>query len=433
MDTLIKLKKLQEEQKKIKVGLVGTGQMGKVLVSQMRNVPGMEVVFLCSRTAKKAKDTFENGGISSFDIIEINKKSEAEDAVSNGKYAVTDDYRLLTECENLDVIVEATGNVEVGADIAYRSILHQKHTVMLNVEADVTVGNYLNHLAQKNHVTYTGTAGDEPGAILDLVRFAENMGLEVIVAGKGKNNPLNVHAVAEDVLEAAKIKGTNPTMLTSFVDGTKTMIEMNAVANAIGFLPDKRGMHGVKSDVAGLNRIFSLKEEGGILDGYRRVDFVNGIAPGVFVIVTTKNKDVVDLMKYLSLGDGPNYTLYRPYHLTCLETPITIANAYFNGMATIAPKGKTPFAETVAVAKRDLMPGESLDEIGGYTVYGTLETFEKAKKENMLPVGLCDAGIKVKKAIKRDTVLTYDMVEITKESEKVRLRKLQDALIDSAE
>lgn len=242
---------------------------------------------------------------------------------------------------------------------------------MLNAEADVTVGPLLKKMADASGIVYTGSAGDEPGAIMELYDFADAMGFEIVALGKGKNNPLNLEANPETVKEEAKLKGASPKMLASFQDGTKTMVEMNAVANATGFLPDQPGMHGFEATVNELPGIFLEKDKGGKLNGRRVVEFINGIAPGVFAIIASDKEEVNAEMKYLKMGDGPNYVLYRPYHLTSLETPLSIAKAYFDNEATIRPY-KGIQGETVTVAKRDLEAGEYLDSIGGYTVYGKL-------------------------------------------------------------
>ena len=174
--------------------------------------------------------------------------------------------------------------------------------------------------------------------------------------------------------EKAQASNMNPKMLTSFIDGTKTMVEMTCVSNAIGFLPTKKGLIGPEATVKELPKLFSLKEQGGILERYQVVEYVNGVAPGVFVIVTTNLPAVREEMAYLSMGEGPNYVLYRPYHLTSIETPLSAARAYIYHEPTIAPKG-APVSETVAVAKKDMKAGEYLDGIGGYTVYGLIDTF----------------------------------------------------------
>ena len=344
-----------------------------------------------------------------------------------GQFVVTDVTEYATKANLVDVVVDATGVPETGARIAMDAIFNHKHIVMVNVEADATVGPILNKLAKNAGVVYTGTAGDEPGSVMEIYDFADALGFDVLAIGKGKNNPIDYDATPDSVREEALKKNLKPLRLASFVDGTNTMIEMVAMANATGFVPDIRGGHG-PTTVKELPDIFRLKEEGGILNSYGVVDYVHGIAPGVFAIVTTKLPQVHQEMRYLSMGDGPNYVLYRPYHLTSLETPITVARAYLYKEATIAPIGR-PVAEVVTVAKRDLKKGESLDGIGEYTILGSIETYEKAKEENLLPIGLVNSNTVVKRDIKKGEFLTYDMVELDRDSMVYKLRQLQEELL----
>src|SRR5699024_1187783 len=192
-------------------------------------------------------------------------------------------------------------------------------------------------------------------------------------------------------------------------DGTKTMVEMNAVANATGFLPDKPGMHGFKASVKELPDIFKLQSQGGKVRNHKIVDFVEGIAPGVFAIISSEKEEVNEEMKYLNMGDGPNYVLYRPYHLTSLETPLSIAKACLHKTPTIAPY-KGMIAETVTVAKIDMYAGENLDTIGGYTIYGKIYEYKEARSLNALPVGLVNNNLVLKNDVKKGEVITYDDV-----------------------
>jgi predicted homoserine dehydrogenase-like protein len=334
---------------------------------------------------------------------------------------------LLLSLPNVDVIVDATGVPSVGAEIAWKSILNKKHIVILNVETDVTVGPLLNKMASAAGVVYTGSAGDEPGAVLELYNFADALGFEVLAIGKGKNNPLNLQATPDSAKEYALSVGANPKMIASFQDGTKTMIEMTAVANATGYIPDRPGMHGPSATVNELSKVLSLREDGGILSRTGVVEYVNGVAPGVFVIVTSNKEEVRHEMEYLKMGKGPNFTLFRPYHLTSLETPLSVAGAYFYNEQTIAP-WKGMVAETVTMAKKDLQPGDRLDGIGGFTVYGQIMTNEDAKATNALPIGLVQAQTMIR-AVKAGEIITYDDIEHPANSVIWELRKLQDQAI----
>ena len=422
-----KLKQLEENGKNIKVSLVGAGLMGKGMVSQMMLMKGMVPSLVVSRSIEDAIECYTLAGIRREEIVIAKNLNQINLAMEDGKFVVSDKTEH-GSCANLiDVVVDATGSPEAGSRIAMDSILNKKHIVMVNVEADVTVGPILNKLAKNAGVVYTGTAGDEPGSVKEIYDFADALGFEIIAIGKGKNNPIDFQATPETVRKTALEKNLKPLRLASFVDGTNTMIEMAAMSNATGFIPDKRGAHGVHSNVKDLANIFRLKKDGGILDNMGVVDYVHGIAPGVFAVVSTSLKQVHREMKYLSMGDGPNYVLYRPYHLTSLETPITVANAYFYNEATIAPIDGL-VSEVVTLAKRDLKKGEYLDGIGEYKILGTIEEYKKSKAENLLPIGLVNTNTRVKRDIKKGEFITYDMVELDKTSSIYRLRQMQEEI-----
>ena len=423
-----KLKKLHENNTPIKVSLVGAGLMGKGLVSQMSLMKGMKPALVISRRIECAIEAYTLAGISKDDIVIAKTLDEINLAMEKNKFVVSDKTEYAARPNLVDVVVDATGGPDTGARIAMDSIFNKKHIVMLNVEADVVVGPILNKLARNAGVVYTGTAGDEPGTVKEIYDFADSLGFDVLAIGKGKNNPIDYSATPDSVREEALTKGLKPSMLACFVDGTKTMVEMTAMANATGFVPDVRGGHGPATDEKGLAGVFRLKCDGGILDKYKIVEYVRGVAPGVFVIVTSKLPQVHHEMQFLSMGPGPNYALYRPYHLTSLETPMSIANAYFYNEPTIAPLYDKPVAETITIAKKDLKAGERLDGIGEYTVYGSVDTYEKAKEEHLLPIGLVNENTIVKQNIKKGAFITYDMVDLDKSTMIYKLRQLQESV-----
>ncbi len=422
------LEKLEKSGQQISVGLVGAGQMGRGMISQIASMNGMKVVATSDIKIDNVKHAYELAGVPAHEVAVVENLEEANQAVKERKSIALTNSDLLCEIEGIDVIVDATGVPEVGASVAIKAIENKKHIVMLNVEADITIGVYLNRLAEENGVVYTGSAGDEPGAIMELYDFADALGFEIVGLGKGKNNPLNLDANPDSVAEAAKQKKSNPKMIASFQDGTKTMVEMNAVANATGFLPDQPGMHGFKAGVKELPDIFKLKSEGGQVQNHKIVDFVEGIAPGVFAIISSEKEEVNEEMKYLSMGEGPNYVLYRPYHLTSLETPLSVAKAYLHKTPTIAPYNGM-VAETATVAKVDLKAGDSLDTIGGYTIYGRIYEYEEAKSMNALPIGLVSNKLVLKNDIKKGEVITYDDVNHDDSSLIWELRKKQDEML----
>lgn len=424
------LAKREREGRPVRVGLIGAGQMGRGMVAQIQQIKGMEVIAVADIVTENAVAAYRNAGVPEDRIVRSNRLSDAQTAAQKGSWVVTEHAEIVLQLPQVEAVIDATGVPDIGAKVAYQAIQNQKHIVMLNVEADVTVGAILNKMAQSAGVIYTGAAGDEPAAIMELYDFADAIGFDVIALGKGKNNPMRLDANPDSAKEEAEAKGASPKMLASFQDGTKTMVEMNCVANATGFTPDKTGMHGPSATLEELSRMFTLQEDGGILSQKGVVDYVKGVAPGVFAVVTSEQEEVRREMQYLKMGDGPHFTLYRPYHLTSLETPLSAARAVLLGEPTIAPLG-APVAETVAVAKKDLQAGDCMDGIGGFTFYGLLHTLEEAKKANALPIGLIDRKTKLKRDVKKGEVLTFDDVELNDDSFIVHLRHLQNHLFDT--
>ena len=326
-----KLEKLEEEGKLIRAGIVGAGQMGRGMVTQMALMKGMMPAIVSDIKFENVINAFHYAGIKDEDIAVAHTLEEANKYMEMGKFVATDNSDIIARANLVDCAIDVTGVPEVGVKIAVDAMNNHKHVVMMDVETDVVIGSYLKKLGDQNGVIYTGSAGDEPGAVMELYSFARAMGMTVEVMGKGKNNKLDYDCNPDSVLEEATRRKMSPRMLCSFKDGTKTMVEMTAMSNATGLIPDVVGGHGPeaspKDRCAELNQIFKLKQDGGILNKHGVVEYVNGIAPGVFVTVSTPNEEIAYQMQYHSMGPGPLWTLYRPYHLCNLETPLTVAKA----------------------------------------------------------------------------------------------------------
>ncbi|HEC23559.1 MAG TPA: flagellar biosynthesis protein FlgA [Chloroflexi bacterium] len=411
----------------IRVGVVGTGQMGEGLVCQMELMKGMKAFAVADIVPGRAVAALREAKLPDDLIVETDDADLAAQAVREGKRVATTDASIIARIPDLDIVVEATGIPEVGARVAMDAILANKHMVQMNVETDATVGYILRRMANSAGIVYTLTAGDEPGATMELYDFAHSLGFEVICAGKGKNNPLDRTATPDSVAEKAAAQQMNPKMLASFVDGTKTMVEMTSLGNAIGFVPDVRGMHGPQVTPGEMAKVFVPESAGGILKQTGVVEYGLGIAPGVFVIFTTDHPKIIRDLRYLKLGDGPYWALYRPYHLTSLETPISIARAVLKHETTIATD-RPPVAETITIAKRDLKAGETIDALGGYTVYGMIERADVAREERLLPLGLAP-GSKLLRDVAMGEAVTYDDVELNESLAIVHLRRLQDQML----
>ena len=426
MEMLNHLRKRQADSRPICVGLVGCGQEGSGMVHITHKMAGMETVAIADLDVNRPLRTLHDLGIAGSAICVTNQVGQAEDALRAGNYVVTENALLLTQLPSLDALVEATGVTEVGAQVAWHAIMHKKHVVMLNVETDVTVGLILSSLAEKAGCVYTASTGDEPGVCKQLYDFASSLGFEVVCLGKGKNNVIDYHANPESARAEAEGKNMNPKMLAAFKDGTKTMVELAAMANATGLVPDVPGAHGARVDVPDLNKVFVPKADGGILSQRGCVEYsVGKVAPGVFAIVTSDDLHIRADLKFYSMGDGPYYTLYRPFHLCSIETPQAVAEAVIYGEAVLKPQGMV--AELVAVAKRDLKAGQQVDGIGGFDFYSRIYKAEEARALRGIPMGLTPGG-RVLQDIGRDEVLTLENFAPDTTSLVYKLRQLQDSL-----
>ena len=422
-----KLIKRQQEGKIIKTGIVGAGQMGRGMVTQMVLMNGIMPAIVSDIKVENAVNAFKYAGVTDEDIVIAKTIAEANAAIEKGKYVATESADFVSKADLVNCVIDATGVPDVGARVSTDAIANKKHVVMLNVETDIVIGPYLKKLAEKEGVIYTGSAGDEPGAVMELYCFAKAMGLDVKVMGKGKNNKLARDCNPDTVLEEATRRKMSPKMLCAFKDGTKTMVEMTAMSNATGLIPDVIGGHGIESDVKGLNEKFKLIKDGGILNKHGVVEYVNGIAPGVFVTVSTENDEIAYQMQYHSMGSGPLWTLYRPYHLCNLETPLTVAKAVIDGETTIVPIDGL-VSECITVAKKDLKAGETIDGIGGYTTYGSIATVEDTDANNYVPYGLINNKTVMKKYVKKGQLITLDCVDLDTTTLIYKLRKEQDKM-----
>jgi predicted homoserine dehydrogenase-like protein len=418
------LKAREQHGNPILLGLIGAGQMGEGIVVQVETIHGMQVAVVADVRPGRAAEVFRSAGVEAADIVETDDLETSIQAVAAGKRVATTRSYLASTCEPLDVVIEATGIPDVGARVAYDAILAKKHVMQMNVETDATIGYILRKMANAAGVVYTLTGGDEPGATMDLYDFATSLGFEVVTAGKGKNNPLDRTANPDTLTESALAQEMNPKMLASFVDGTKTMVEMTSLANGIGFVPDVRGMHGPTVTRDTLSQTYVPKEAGGVESQEGVVDFGLGIAPGVFVTFKTEHPKLVKDLQYLSMGPGPYWSLYRPYHLTSIETPYWIARAVLMGETTLATDSP-PTAESITAAKRHLEAGEKIDALGGYTVYGMIERADVARRERLLPLGLAP-GATLRRDVEAGQAITYDDVHVDESLTVVLLRKLQD-------
>lgn len=413
----------------IRVGLVGAGQMGTGLISQMEMMDGMRVMAVSDVIPGRAAAAYQESDVPQEKIIAVeDNAAKAGEYIQDGKRIAMTRSDVLVQIPSLDVIVECTGIPEVGAQICWQAIQAGKNIVNMNVETDATIGYILAKKAQEKNVIYTLVAGDEPGSIKEIYDFADALGFTIVTVGKGKNNPLDRTANPDTVRARANEQMMSPKMLASFVDGTKTMVEMTSIGNGVGFAPEVTGAYGPACAVQDLAKVFVPKSAGGIFDAPGAVDYAVGPAPGVFVIITTDQPKIIRDLNYLHLsGHGNYWALYRPYHLANLEAPITVAQAVLDNTVTLATY-KPPVAETIAYAKRDLAPGEKIDALGGFTVYGMIERAERARAENTVPLGLV-VGATVEKPIQAGQPIHYSDIVPVESQTIVQLRRAQDKLL----
>ena len=254
------VKREKELGRPVRVGLAGAGQMGSGLAAQISRIPGMELVACADIDNKRAENAL---GLAGMKSIGYNK--DAITSIKNGNGGIVNDAKELAELP-IDVVFEATGVPWVGAEVASSCIEAGKHILMLNVETDITIGLYLAQQAKEKGIVYSVANGDEPVACKELYDFSVDIGFEVVCIGKGKNNPLDQTATPDSLKDKALVKNMNPKMLASFVDGSKTMIEMTALSNGIGMPLDKVGMNGPVSEVSDLNKNLIPASDGGVLN-----------------------------------------------------------------------------------------------------------------------------------------------------------------------
>lgn len=416
------LKAREEQHKPIRVGMLGAGFMAQGLTNQITNsVPGMTMAAVYSRQPQKGIQIYNYAGLN--DVTVANTQSALNDAIRAGKPVVTENAMLLAQSENLDLIVDTTGSVEFGAQVALEAFKHGKDVVMLNAEIDATIGPILQTYAAKHGVILSACDGDEPGIQVNLYRWIKGLGLTPRVMGniKGLQDPYRNPTTQKGFAEKW---GQNPAMVTSFADGSKISFEQAIVANATGLVVKTRGMSRgaeYKDDVMKIGRLYDIEELrrlGGV------VDYVVG-TPLTKVYCLAEHPDPKQ-RHYLSLykmGEGPLFPFFIPYHLVHFEVPNGIARvALFRD--SVAKPLAGPVVEVCAVAKRDLKAGETLDDYGMYMTYGEAVNTDEMCRERYLPEGLVE-GCKLNRNISKDAVITYGDVELPPNRLADRLRAEQ--------
>jgi predicted homoserine dehydrogenase-like protein len=422
------LEKREQENRPVRVALIGCGYMGRGIALEMLTaMAGMRLVALCNRTLSGAQEAYRQGGVDCVKVV--NTVAGLEQAIAIGRYAITDNPSLICQADNIDAVIDATGEVEFGAQVAMAAISHGKHVILMNAELDSTVGPILKVYADRAGVVLTYTDGDEPGVAMNLYRFVKTIGYKPVLMGQIKGfldryrNPETQRGFAE------KHKQKAP-MVASFADGSKLCLEGTIMANATGFKVGKRGMYG--PPCADVKEVLNHFPADRLLKDGGWVDYILGAQPGTGAFVVGYNDHPVkaEYMRYFKMGDGPLYLFYTPFHLPHLQLPLTVARAVLFHDATLTPLG-APVCDTLAVAKRDLKAGEVLDGMGGFTCYGLIDTYEVTQAENLLPMALSQ-GCRLKRDIPKDQPLTYRDVDLPVGRLCDRLRAEQTAYFASS-
>jgi predicted homoserine dehydrogenase-like protein len=416
----------------IRVGLIGAGRFGTTVAAQVGQMRGMRLSVVCDLRPESAQMAARGGTRGDEGrIVRPGSAGALADAVKANRCALTDDLGLALEAP-LDVIVEATGRPGIAVRVADGAIAAGKHVVMVTVEADALLGAALAERARRAGVVYTLADGDQPAVTRRMVDWCRAAGYTIVAAGRGTRlYPGDAEGLPEEALarygfdaEIVERRRFNPQMYNSFRDGSKAQIEMCALANATGLVPDRPGMHEPSAGYADLPRLFRSRSEGGLLERTGVVDLSNAVAPdgrsevqtaianGVWVVVTTDQPLLQEDLAFYGLPASPDRryaAFWRPYHLCGIETPTSIAEAALFGTPTAAPLGR-PVADVVAVAKRDLAAGDALDGSGGANVRGRIERIEDSLAGGLLPLGLAD-GVRLRRAVRRGEPIPRSAVD----------------------
>ncbi len=411
----------------VRVGLIGAGKFGSMFLSQVPTTSGLEVAVIADLDPARAKESCRTVGWSD-DLIE--------------KTRFVDDSMAMMAAGGVDVVVEATGNPVVGLVHAREAIRNGLHIVMVNVEADVLAGGLLAEEARKAGVVYSMAYGDQPALTCQLVEWARATGFDVVAAGKGTKYLPSYHASTPDTVwdhygltaEQAAAAGMNSQMFNSFLDGTKSALEMAAIANATGLTPPSDGLMFPAAGMDDLAHVLRPKSAGGVLEDKGRVEVVSSLERdgrpvfkdlrwGVYVVIEAPNDYAAACFRQYGMNtdaSGRYSAMYKPFHLIGLELNISILSAALLNKPTGSTLGFR--GDVVATAKRDLKAGEMLDGEGGHTVWGKLYPAESSLKIGGLPIGLAHK-VKLKADIAANQPVRWQDVEVDETLDAVKIRR----------
>lgn len=420
-------RRLEEGKGPVKVAVIGAGKFGAMFLAQVPTTEGLEVVAIADLSPDRARERCREVGWSG-------------ERIAATKF--TDDGAAAIETDGVEVVVEATGSPAAGVRHALAAFAAGRHIVMVNVEADVLVGAHLAAEAKKAGVVYSMAYGDQPALVAEMVDWARSAGFSVVAAGKGTKYLPSYHASTPETVwphygltpEQAKAAGMNPQMFNSFLDGTKSAIEMAAIANACDLDVPAAGLAFPPCGVDDLPHILRPKSVGGVLEASGQVEVVSSIERdgrpvfrdlrwGVYVVIEAPNDYAAACFRQYGLATdstGRYAAMYKPYHLIGLELGISVLNAALRGEAMGATEAFR--GDAVAVAKRPLKAGERLDGEGGFTVWGKLMPAAASLEKRALPIGLAH-DVPLLNDIAEGQVVGWDDIRPNDNLEAVQLRR----------
>ncbi|KQT59675.1 flagellar biosynthesis protein FlgA [Methylobacterium sp. Leaf456] len=443
MSLFAKLGRRAAEGTPVRVGLIGAGKFGTMFLSQAWRVPGLHPVGVCDLSPAGARTAMRRVGWPE----ERFRAASFEEAARNAATCVTDDAAALIASPFIDIVIDATGSPAAGIRHVLAACAHRKHVVMVNVEADALAGPLLARRAAEAGIVYSMASGDQPALIAELIDWARTIGLDVVCAGKGTKYLPAYHRSTPDTVwghygfSEAQVAGGdfNPQMFNSFLDGTKSALEMAAVANACALDPPEDGLTFPPCGVDDLPAVLRPLGEGGVLNRKGTVEVVSSLERdgrpvfrdlrwGVYVVFEAPTAYVQDCFRQYGLGTDPSgrfAATYKPYHLIGLELGTSVASIATRG----EPTGTTGDwrGDVIAVAKRDLKAGEVLDGEGGYTVFGKLVPAERSVALGALPIGLAH-GLPLRDAVPADRPIRWCDVAFDAGAQAVAFRREMEAI-----
>lgn len=440
------LKQRATQNKPIRVALIGAGKFGTMFLSQVPRTPGLHLTAIADLSPQRARDALARVGwpVKKFAAASI------EVAAKAGATFITDDVMAMIASPYVDVVIDATGNPAAGIAHVLACCEYKKHIVMVNVEADALAGPLLAQRAKAAGIVYSLAYGDQPALICEMVDWARAAGFTVIAAGKGTKYLPQYHASTPDTVwghygfsETTVAGGDfNAQMFNSFLDGTKSAIEMAAVANATGLTPAADGLQFPPCGVDDLAQLLKPKTNGGLLEHRGQVEVISSLERdgrpvfrdlrwGVYVTFAADSEYVRRCFQEYGLvtdTSGEYSSMYKPFHLIGLELGISVASVALRGEATGAATSWR--GDCVATAKRTLKAGEMLDGEGGYTVYGKLLSARDSLKIGALPIGLAHR-VKLNNDVAAGDTVRWQDVEIDSANEAVKFRREMEKTIEN--